>query len=73
MKTTNTRIWIGLATLCAVLLAAEILTTRAIAVRRQVHTARPVAFGADQVDADRFRTDARAMLATSAAKEEPVK
>jgi len=68
-----TEIWRILALVCAVLLGAEILTTRAIAVRRQVHTARPVAFGADQVDADRFRADARATLATRAAKEESVK
>jgi len=42
----------------------EILATRAIAVRRQVHLARPVAFGTDQVDATRFRDEARQMLAT---------
>ena len=50
-------LWKLLAVLCAGLLVLEILTTRAIAIRRQVHTARPVAFGTDQVDAERFRAD----------------
>jgi hypothetical protein len=55
-------IWKLIAVLCAALLAAEIALTRLIAVRRQVHLARPVAFGTDQVDADTFRDEARRML-----------
>jgi hypothetical protein len=37
------------------LLVAEVLTTRIIALKRQVHLASPVQFGARQVDAERFR------------------
>ena len=60
----GSEIWKLLAVVCAALLAAEIALTRLIAIRRQVHLARPVAFGTDQVDADTFRQEARRMLAT---------
>ena len=70
----GSEIWRVLAVLCAALLLAEILTTRAIALRRQVHLARPVAFGTDQADVEAFRERARQLLQTpSPRKEVPAK
>jgi len=66
----GSEIWKILAIVCAMLLAAEIALTRLIAIRRQVHLARPVAFGADQVDADTFRQEARRTLPARPAREE---
>ncbi len=45
-----------------VLLVAEIAVARMVAVRRKAHEAAPVRFGAGQVDADGFRSDARDAL-----------
>ena len=53
------------------LLVAEIAVARAVAIRRKAHEAAPVRFGAGQVDADSFRSDARDALdaAPAGAKE----
>jgi hypothetical protein len=44
------------------LLVAEIAVARMVAIRRKAHEAAPVRFGAGQVDADGFRSDARDAL-----------
>ena len=44
------------------LLVAEIAITRMVAIRRKAHEAAPVRFGAGQVDAESFRSDAREAL-----------
>ena len=54
----GSEIWRYLALAVLALLVVEILATRAIAVRRRIHLAAPVAFGARQVDAEQFRRGA---------------
>ena len=63
-------IWRWVAIICAILLIGEILATRAITLHRQMHLARPVEFGAEQVDAEAFRARARSMLAEPSQAEE---
>ena len=53
-------IWQTIAMLLGGLLVVEIVLTRLIAIKRKAHEAAPVAFGADQVDADGFRSAAGA-------------
>lgn len=53
--TPGSEIWQYVALAALALLVGEIAATRAIAVKRKVHLATPVAFGAKQVDADEFR------------------
>ncbi len=52
----GSEIWRPLALLLLALVVLEILATRWIAVRRKAHLAAPVAFGADQLDVEGFRT-----------------
>lgn len=51
----GSEIWRYLAVIVLILLLGEIVATRVIAVKRKVHLATPVSFGAKQVDAADFR------------------
>ncbi len=51
----GSEIWQYVALAALALLVGEIVTTRLIAVKRQVHLATPVAFGARQIDTEQFR------------------
>ena len=59
-------IWRTVAVLLGALVIAEIVLTRIIAVKRKAHEAAPVTFGAEQVDAEGFRSATRAANAREA-------
>ncbi len=55
-------IWKLIAAVVALLVVWETFVAQQIALRRQVHMAKPVSFGTDQVNADGFRQEARRMV-----------
>jgi hypothetical protein len=60
----GSEIWQQVAIVLLLVLIAETVMTRLIAMRRKAHLTVPVAFGTDQVDAEQFRARAREMLAS---------
>jgi hypothetical protein len=60
----GSEIWRAVAMVLLCLLVAEAVATRAIAAHRKSHVLQGVAFGATQVDADKFRAAAAGAVAT---------